>query len=393
MAVDIDYNKFLGGLLFAFIGIIIGTVLLSLLSDSIVGNTVATSVSLETVAIGLVNVGNASVTNERITTVSDAAPISLEGITTVSDAAPISLEAITTASGTNTTVNGNVLTVSFFGNTTDNTTLDTINISANVNFTRAGVILVNENLLADDLYEISYTYAQNSSNSTANENVIGVTFFGNQTLNTSSDTANLTEQVNFTRAGVITVSPSVFIEGLYNVTYTYAQNSSNITANANVLTVSFFGNQTINTSVDTINLTEEVNFTAAGLITVSPSVFGDSLYNISYVYSTNLTGTTANTNKVGSVSFFGNTTTNTTQSGVSVGTNVNVSISGIIIVTPLNFSVGNYQISYTYEGTEFVADQATRAILPLIPIFFALFVFLFGVVLILQSGIADEFRK
>ena len=393
MAVDIDYNKFLGGLLFAFIGIIIGTVLLSLLSDSIVGNTVATSVSLETVAIGLVNVGNASVTNERITTVSDAAPISLEGITTVSDAAPISLEAITTASGTNTTVNGNVLTVSFFGNTTDNTTLDTINISANVNFTRAGVILVNENLLADDLYEISYTYAQNSSNSTVNGNVLTVTFFGNQTLNTSSDTANLTEQVNFTRAGVITVSPSVFIEGLYNVTYTYAQNSSNITANANVLTVSFFGNQTINTSVDTINLTEEVNFTAAGLITVSPSVFGDSLYNISYVYSTNLTGTTANTNKVGSVSFFGNTTTNTTQSGVSVGTNVNVSISGIIIVTPLNFSVGNYQISYTYEGTEFVADQATRAILPLIPIFFALFVFLFGVVLILQSGIADEFRK
>ncbi|KKN76072.1 hypothetical protein LCGC14_0374620 [marine sediment metagenome] len=388
----VDYNKLLGGLLFAFIGIIIGAVLLSTLSDAIVENTQETVVSLETIVMGSTTVDNATVTNERITTVSSAAPISLEGITTVSDAAPVDKEAITTASGTNTTVNGNVLAVTFFGNTTDNTTLDTINISANVNFTRAGVILVNENLLADDLYEITYTYAQNSSNTTLNENVISVTFFGNQTLNTSTDTANLTEQVNFTRAGLITVSPTVFFEGLYNVTYTYAQNSTNTTVNRNLIAVTFFGNQTFNTTLDTINISSQVNFTAAGVIRVTPTLLGDSLYNISYVHSTNITGTTANTNNVGAVTFFGNTTTNTSQSGVSVGTNVNVSTGGVVTISQGNFTVGNYEISYSFEGTEFVADSASRAILPLIPIFFALFVFLFGVVLVLQSGIADEFR-
>jgi len=76
------------------------------------------------------------------------------------------------------------------------------------------------------------------------------------------------------------------------------------------------------------------------------------------------------------VSYFGNMTFDNTLY-------TNFTSAGII---RSNVSDGPYNISYTYEPAEYVNHSSARAILALIPIFFALALMLIGVLLIKKMG-------
>ena len=155
---------------------------------------------------------------------------------------------------------------------------------------------------------------------------------------------------------------------------------SGVTANKDVGGLTFFGNTTLNTSSIFINFTTEVNFTQEGAISVV-SNFSDGTYNISYFYNI-ANGTTVNDNVI-SVDFFGNTTINTSNSNINVGTQVNFTLAGVITVSGLNFSNDTYQITYDYQGDDYVVDSTSRTLLNLIPLFFVI-----GGVLLVGVGFA-----
>ena len=79
-----------------------------------------------------------------------------------------------------------------------------------------------------------------------------------------------------------------------------------------------------------------------------------------------------------SFSFFGNGTNSTDGSEATIGVEVNVSRNGSVAASTVVFADGTYNLSYLYEGTEYVVDSSSRTILPLTNIFFALAVFLGG---------------
>lgn len=62
-------------------------------------------------------------------------------------------------------------------------------------------------------------------------------------------------------------------------------------ANDDVTSMSFFGNETINSSFTGIDFDEEINWTTAGVIAVN-GTFTDGAYNASYVYDADSTSTT-----------------------------------------------------------------------------------------------------
>ncbi len=157
------------------------------------------------------------------------------------------------------------------------------------------------------------------------------------------------------------------------------------TNNLSVVNVTFFGNLTHNTSLPTINVTSEVNFTKDGVISVSGLNFTDGTYNISYVYLSDGTGNTANEDVV-SVTDFGNSTISTDDIGIAIGSEVNFTKAGVITFNTLNFTDGNVNITYDFEGTEYVTNATARVLLPIINIFFALAVFLIGV-MVAWSGL------
>lgn len=72
-------------------------------------------------------------------------------------------------------------------------------------------------------------------------------------------------------------------------------------------------------------------------------------------------GTTASDDVV-TVTFFGNGTTNSSQSGVTIGQDVNFTSAGAI-TTISNFSDGDYQIDYTFlqdsQGTAHIGTAIT----------------------------------
>ena len=105
------------------------------------------------------------------------------------------------------------------------------------------------------------------------------------------------------------------------------------------------------------------------------------------------TGQTANDDVV-VTSFFGNTTFNTTNVNVDLGEEVNVSSVGVVTVTAANFSDATYKIDYTHEGELYVSGSSSaRVIIGIIPIFFAIFILLIGVMFLVQSGVFSSFKE
>ena len=114
-------------------------------------------------------------------------------------------------------------------------------------------------------------------------------------------------------------------------------------------------------------------------------------------------GTTSVTEDVTSLDFFGNATINTGLNEITIGTEANLSSTGnLVVVQDLNITVGSndfnnsvgdgtYNISYTHEGVNFVANKTARTLINLITIFFALAVLAIGF-MIARDSFPDLFR-
>ncbi len=152
-----------------------------------------------------------------------------------------------------------------------------------------------------------------------------------------------------------------------------------------VLNVLFFGNGSVNTSDVTINVNTEVNFTNAGVITTSVNNFSNGVYVINYTRNV-ANGSTENANVV-AVSFFGNSTINTTNANINVNTHVNFTLPGVITVSGRNFTNDTYSITYDYQGTDYVVDSGSRTIVNLIPLFYIIGILLVGVGISMRMGL------
>jgi len=154
------------------------------------------------------------------------------------------------------------------------------------------------------------------------------------------------------------------------------------TGNISVHTITFFGNDTVNTDHETINISSEVNYTKDGVVTVSQLNFSDAgPYNISYTYRSDATGSTAEDDLL-TVDYFGASNMSTLDIGISVGSEVNFTTAGVITVKTLNFSDRNYNISYTYESDEYVKNETARTLIPITEIFYAIAILVAGVIMV-----------
>lgn len=149
------------------------------------------------------------------------------------------------------------------------------------------------------------------------------------------------------------------------ITENIAINSSGtgMTARPAVTSLVVFGNSTLNTSS-----VGAVNFTYPGLITAAANFSGGN-YNITYIVATNSAGTTSYDDVI-SLSYFGNKTLNTSHAGIAINSQVNYTSTGAVSVTAANFTDGNYEVSYSHYGSNYIADSTVRVILGLIPLFF-----------------------
>lgn len=104
-------------------------------------------------------------------------------------------------------------------------------------------------------------------------------------------------------------------------------------------------------------------------------------------------------NDLTAVSYFGNVSNNTRDdSAIVIGTDVNFTKAGVITVGQnitdddnlSIFSSGTYNISYTYEGTNYVTNSTARTLLGLIVIFFVIAIILVGFHMV-NKGFSDVF--
>lgn len=104
-----------------------------------------------------------------------------------------------------------------------------------------------------------------------------------------------------------------------------------------------------------------------------------------------------NNDDVVSLQFFGNGSVNTDQSNIVLGEVVNFTKPGVITVSQNNgnFSNGNYNISYTYEGDLYVVDTKSHPLLNLMVIFFVFVIIAMGITALNGSseGFTFGFKK
>ena len=207
--------------------------------------------------------------------------------------------------------------------------------------------------------------------------IVGVVLaqvIGDQIKATSSLISVSNESITISNTNNVIVNESITITS-----------GSGDTLNTSVVRVGFFGNGTNNTDLAAVTIGEEVNFTRDGVIRVSTDQFpGASPYNISYNYTSDATGNTANEDVL-SVGFFGNGNVSTHVTGIEVGGEINFTKPGVITVSTLNFSAENQNISYTYEGALFVNNSTARTLLKLIPLFFVLAIVAIGIAMFKDS--------
>ena len=119
---------------------------------------------------------------------------------------------------------------------------------------------------------------------------------------------------------------------------------------------------------------------------------GDSLYLASTISTVTVnesitmatgTGEVAN-NDVTLITFYGNGSDSTGTGAFVVAESVNVTkATGVVVVN--DTSTGAYNITYEYEGTEYVTDSQSRTLINLIPIFFVIAIVLVGYVIVVRS--------
>lgn len=156
--------------------------------------------------------------------------------------------------------------------------------------------------------------------------------------------------------------------------------------------VSFFGNQSNNTNLASVSLGTHVNFTKDGEIIISQTHFDGT-----GPYNVSYVFTTNSKGSVvekdvRSVTQFSNATIGTEITGIDVDTEVNFTLAGDITVSGYNFSDGNYNISYTHDGELFVSNSTARTFLGLIPIFFII-ALVIGAILFMRRMFPDIFAR
>ncbi len=174
-----------------FVALILGIVLIQVIANHEVGNTELSGVTNESIAMssGTANV----VINETIAMVSQVGVVG----------------------------NCGLIDITFFGNNSNSTGLPNVNVSQHVNITGYREFIVSEaQFPADGDYNISYTFAARTG-STARDDLVSMSFFGNGTNNTFLSSVTIGTQVNFSKEGVITASSCHFSDGSYNTSYGY----------------------------------------------------------------------------------------------------------------------------------------------------------------------------
>ena len=175
-----------------FVVVILGVVFLGEIADNEVANTELSGVTNESIAITLT-------TNTIVN------------------------ETITISSGSGTTGNKSVTSITFFGNATTSSDASsdvTVVINTNINFSKSGIITLNGTFDNGD-YNISYTYSTDATGNTVQDDVVSVSFFGNGTNSSHLSSVTIGTEINFTKPGVITVDTFVFDAGTYNISYEY----------------------------------------------------------------------------------------------------------------------------------------------------------------------------
>lgn len=202
---------------------------------------------------------------------------------------------------------------------------------------------------------------------------------------------------------------NVTLSGVVNETIAFTSTSSNVTnetiaafssgqasvVEKGLVTVTFFGNVTLSTAQANITVNNDVNFSRDGLITIGQEHFpGVGPYNITYEFITTTLGNTNNVDVVG-LSFVGNTTIGTQITDIDLGTQVNFTKAGVISLSPTNFSGGDYNATYQYEGALYVVDKKSHPFLNLNTLFFAIALIAIAVMIAMEaSGKLDfGFRK
>jgi len=121
---------------------------------------------------------------------------------------------------------------------------------------------------------------------------------------------------------------------------------------------------------------------------------GDSIYSATTISTVTGNESVAIVSGVGElanddvtvITFFGGANVSTQSTGITVGTQVNVTkATGVLAVDSINFSNGNWNATYEYEGAEYVTNSTSRSLLPLVLIFFALAIVLIGYVIVVKG--------
>ncbi len=179
----------------AFVAIIIGVVLLGDIADKQVANITLNNRVNETLTITQTLT---SIINETITSFSG---------------------------GTARVANFGLVDVTFFGNKSFGTQTPGINLTLHVNFTRSGTIIISQtNFTGPGPYNISYQYISSATGSLDQDDVVTLSSFANASLGSTTAGINIGGtggQINFTKAGAISLSPGNFSAGSYNASYDY----------------------------------------------------------------------------------------------------------------------------------------------------------------------------
>ena len=149
-------------------------------------------------------------------------------------------------------------------------------------------------------------------------------------------------------------------------------------ANCGVIAITFFGNGTNSSHLASVAIGTQVNITGfdQGILVSATHFPGDGDYNISYTYS-DRAGSTAQ-DDLTTVTFFGNGTNSSHLASVAIGTQVNWTKAGAITASSCHFSDGTYNISYNYEGDEYITNITAQTLIILIKLFFAIAIIIVG---------------
>jgi hypothetical protein len=91
-----------------------------------------------------------------------------------------------------------------------------------------------------------------------------------------------------------------------------------------------------------------------------------------------------------STTYFGNSTISTDTTGIDFDEEVNVTVAnGSIRVNTINFSDGNYKLSYSFYPDDYVKNNASRSLTNLVVVFFVILLIAVAFIGIKKSGLLD----